>query len=285
MYGMSNDDMEIIGKAVKDMYGTLMGKAIGTITDIDGSIQTVGVDCGSEGLRQIPFEQLVTQGEVVIFIPKWRLESQKLLREKGLTLRRLKALMDIVSENDEMKDDAEIVNDKYKSQLVTFEDAEKEIQRNLQQRLCELDEQIKAVKMLVFDAKVQFKSNEISESVYTSVKTQTTDMIEHITHESAEISNVQRRIADLNADVQKVLDAPPKHLQESAATYLDASDVESKLPEAPTQVPVSEPSEPESTTFSEPPQQVTPTTADSVSGQDQNTDANKPDWLTRMEAQ
>ena len=290
---MSNDDMEIIGKAVKDMYGTSMGKVIGTITDIDGSIQTVGVDCGSQGLQQIPFEQLVSQGEVVIFIPKWRLESQRLLREKGLTLRRLKALMDIVSENDEMKDDAAIINDKYKSQLITFEEAEKEINRKLEVRLGELDEQMKAVKMLVFDAKVQFKSNEISESVFESVKAQTTDLIEHITHENAEISNVQRRIADLNMEVQQALEAPPKHLQDSAVTYLDAqSEVESKLPEAPTQVPIPEPpesepeSEPEITApFPEPPQQVTPTTAESIPETTQEQPSEQPDWLTRMEAQ
>ncbi len=109
---MTNDDIEIIGKNVKDMYGTFMGKVVGTITEIDGSIQSVGIDCGSQGLQQIQFEQLVAQGENVIFIPKWRLDSQRLIREKQLTLRRLKALMDIVSENDDMKADAEIIHRK-----------------------------------------------------------------------------------------------------------------------------------------------------------------------------
>jgi len=50
---MTNNDTEIIGKNVKDMYGTFMGKVIGTITEIDGSIQSVGIDCGSQGLQQI----------------------------------------------------------------------------------------------------------------------------------------------------------------------------------------------------------------------------------------
>ena len=59
---MSKDEIEFIGKQVKDMYGTFIGKVVGTITDIDGSVQTVGVDCGSEGLKQLPFEQLVVQG-------------------------------------------------------------------------------------------------------------------------------------------------------------------------------------------------------------------------------
>ena len=158
---MTQDDIEIFGKNVKDMYGTFMGKVIGTITDIDGSIQSVGIDCGSQGLQQIQYEQLVVQNDVVIFIPKWRLDSQRLIREKQLTLRRLKALIDIVSENDDMKSDAEIIHEKYKSKLVSLNETENQIKAKLEARLTQLDEQMKSAKMLLFDAKVQFKSNEI----------------------------------------------------------------------------------------------------------------------------
>ena len=278
----------MIGKQVKDMYGTSIGKVVGTITDIDGTIQTVGIDCGSQGLQQIPFDQLVVQGDVVIFIPKWRLESQRLLREKSLTLRRLKALIDIVSENDEMRDDAEIIHEKYKSKLISLDETESQIKAKLESRLSELDEQMRGVKMLIFDAKMQFKSNEISESMFESVKQQTTDLIEHITHENAEISNVQRRIADLNAEVQQAIQPPEKQLQESAASYLETtpSDVETKLPEAPTQAPIPEvpvsmpepePEPEQEQSIPEPPQEVTPVTSESKPEQS--------DWLARMEAQ
>ena len=47
---MSDNDAVIIGKAVKDMYGAPMGKILGTSTDVDGSIQTVGINCGSEAV-------------------------------------------------------------------------------------------------------------------------------------------------------------------------------------------------------------------------------------------
>ena len=53
---MAKNEPSIVGRQVKDMYGTLVGKVLGTLTDIDGSIQTVGVDCGSEGLKQIQYE-------------------------------------------------------------------------------------------------------------------------------------------------------------------------------------------------------------------------------------
>ena len=292
---MTHDDIEIIGKNVKDMYGTFMGKVVGTITDIDGSIQSVGIDCGSQGLQQIQYEQLVVQNDVVIFIPKWRLDSQRLIREKQLTLRRLKALIDIVSENDDMKADAEIIHEKYKSKLVKLDETESEIKAILEARLTELDEQMKSAKMLSFDAKVQFKSNEISDTTFETVKSCTNEVIEHVTHETAEIANVKSRIADLELEVQEIATPPQQNIQESAVSYLETSEsqqtVQAILPEAPTEpiATTSEPIEaevqsiPESPTesevsinFPEPPQQVTPETSK---------ENNDDDWLARMEAQ
>jgi hypothetical protein len=295
---MTHDETEIIGKNVKDMYGTFMGKVAGTLTDIDGSIQSVGIDCGSQGLQQIPYEQLVVQGDAVIFVPKWRLDSQRLIREKQLTLRRLKALIDIVSENDDMKADAEMIHEKYKSKLVLLDETESEIKAKLEARLTELDEQMKSAKMLSFDAKVQFKSNEIPDATFDTVKSCTTEIIEHVTHEISEISNVKSRIADLELEVQEITAPPQPHIQESAVSYLETTEpqiVQSILPEAPTEPivthsepapepieaeiePISEsPVDPEVTfAFPEPPQQVTAETPK---------DDNDNDWLARMEAQ
>ena len=274
------------------MYGTFMGKVIGTITDVDGSIQSVGIDCGSQGLQQIQYEQLVPQNDVVIFIPKWRLDSQRLIREKQLTLRRLKALIDIVSENDDMKADAEIIHEKYKSKLVSLDQKEAEIKTSLEERLTELNSQMKSAKMILFDAKVQFKSNEISEITSDIVKSCTNEVIEHVTHETAEISNVKSRIADLELEVQEI-NAPPQNIQDSAVSYLETSEsqqvVQTILPEAPTTsmtMPsehieaqsdhISEPQPEVSINFPDPPQQVT---------QETKNNDDEDDWLARMEAQ
>ncbi len=292
---MTNDDIEIIGKNVKDMYGTFMGKVIGTITDIDGSIQSIGIDCGSQGLQQIQYEQLVVQNDVVIFIPKWRLDSQRLIREKQLTLRRLKALIDIVSENDDMKADAEIIHEKYKSKLATLDETEKEIKAKLDERLTELEEQMKSAKMLLFDANVQSKSNEISNTTFDTVKSCTNEVIERITHEKAEIANVKSRIADLELEVQEISAPPQPNIQESAVSYLETPEsqqvVQTILPEAPIEsttppsesIKVETPPTPESPTqsevslpFPEPPEQVTPETPK----EDKDND-----WLARMEVQ
>ena len=291
---MSNDEIQIIGKKVKDMYGTLVGKVVGTISDIDGSIQTVGIDCGAEGLKQIAFEQLVVQSDVVIFIPKWRLDSQRLLREKGLTLRRLKALIDLVSENDDMKESAEMLHEKYKSKLTTLDESENEIKAQLDARTAELDEQMKSVKMLIFDGKMQFKSNEISESTFESVKTQTTDLIEHITHEQAEISNVQRRLEDLSMEVQTT-EAPRQQLQEQAISYFGTQselEVQTKLPEVPEESANTSTEQPETQIEQSAPPATEPMVTPPPVSASQDAMSSNPekksddsDWLSRMEAQ
>jgi DNA-binding transcriptional MerR regulator len=276
---MSKEEIEFIGKQVKDMYGTFIGKVVGTITDIDGSVQTVGVDCGSEGLRQLPFEQLVVQGAYVIYIPRWRLEAQRLLREKGLTLRRIKALIDIVSENDDMKEDAELIHEKYKMKLLTLEETEKQIKQTLDQRIAELDSQFKSIRMVVFDAKLQYKSNEISDTKFESVKAQTVELIEHIEHEKAEIISIQHRITDLSVESVERTEGPKQELHSAALSYLGKVEGTPVPQHAPaTAAPVSSPAD-GNTTPQSPQQKPVAIGADGAE------DSQDSDWLRRMSSQ
>ena len=195
-----------------------------------------------------------------------------------------------------MKADAEIIHEKYKSKLTSLDETESEIKAILEARLTELDVQMKSAKMLSFDAKVQYKSNEISDATFETVKSCTTEVIEHVTHETAEIANVKSRIADLELEVQEITAPPTPNIQESARSYLEQTEQEQQvvqtiLPEVPVESTIipSEPIEASSTpipapptesevtfAFPEPPQQVTA---------DTSKDDNDNDWLARMEAQ
>ena len=289
---MTKNEAVIIGRQVKDMYGTLVGKVLGTLTDIDGSVQTVGVDCGSEGLKQIQYEQLVLQEDVVIYIPKWRLQAQKFLREKGLTKRRIDALEDIVSENGEMKDDAEIIHNKYKSKLASLDQIESKIKSEFLVRLGEIEDQEKMVKEILFDAKVQIKSEEITEPTFTTIQMHAKNILERFSHEKTEIENVQKRIDDLTLEHSESIENPKQYIQQSAMTYLDSStgiqsqtfdQPMSTLPEPESTLP-----EPEST-LPEPPVECAnshtsvPTTNSNDS--DVSSQSDESDWLSRMESE
>ena len=237
---MSDNNAVIIGKPVKDMYGAPMGKILGTTTDIDGSTQTVGINCGSGCLKQVPYSQLVIQSEVVIFIPKWRMDSQRLLREKELTVRRLSALMEIVSDNDKMKSDAELIHEKYKSKLQSLKQTESEIKSELEERVVEIDAEIKSVKVMLFDAKVQSKSNEISQETFDLVKKETDEMLQHMKHEKSEIAKVKSRLSNLSLEDMIPTEPESHHIQDSAVSYLSENKTmeshQTRLPEPPSEV-------------------------------------------------
>lgn len=214
---MSEVKLEFIGKQVKDMYGTYMGKVIGMVTDIDGSIESVSVDCGYAGLKQLVYEQLLVQGDYVIFIPKWRLDVQKLLRQKNLALQRIKALQEMVTANDLMREDVELVYIKYQKRLQDLEDKGKIVLEQLQERLNQIDTESQNIKSVLFDAKLQYRSNEITEEIYQQISLSTNDLIEHINLEKGEINNVISRLnqqtferIDLNSVQNSSISDQPK---------------------------------------------------------------------------
>jgi len=269
---MTKDEVSIIGKLVKDMYGTTIGNVLGTLTHIDGQIQAVGVDCGSEGLKQIPYEHLVSQGNVVIFIPGWRIDAQKILREKRLTLSRLKALMGIISENDAAESDADIIHDTYKTKLMELDEAESKVRDELLMRLEELDSQEKIIKVMLFDAKVQFKSDEISDSVFETIQKHCNNLLERLSHERVEVINVQRRIEELSMKSIELTQQKKEMIQESAVSYLDSSGntltgQECVLPKPPVE-------------NSESTLQIHAEQSDS---QEEPSESNESGWMSRME--
>ena len=281
---MSDSGAVIIGKPVKDMYGAPMGKILGTTTDIDGSTQTVGINCGSGCLKQVPYSQLVLQPnpnnpEVVIFIPKWRLDSQRLLREKELTVRRLTALMEIVSDNDKMKSDAELIHEKYKSKLNSLKETESEIISELEERIVEIDAEIKSVKVMLFDAKVQSKSNEISQETFDLVKKETDEILQHMKHEKDEIDKVKSRLSNLS--LEDVIPTEPEshQIQDSAVSYLSGSNqqisAQTHLPEPPSETKAEN-------NVPRPPMVIPP---ESQKNESKSSSEPEPEWLKRMRSE
>jgi CdvA-like coiled-coil domain len=206
---MSEFKLEFIGKQVKDLYGTPIGKVMGMVTDIDGSIESISVDCGTSGLKQLAYEQLLVQGDYVIYIPKWRLDAQKLLRQKSLTLQRIKALQDIATENDSMKNDVELVYVKYDKKLQDLEENANHLNENLESRLKELEEESHSIKTILFDAKLQFRSNEMTEEIYQQINIYTNELLEHINLEKAEINNVKIKLSQQTIENNNVLTTTP----------------------------------------------------------------------------
>jgi CdvA-like coiled-coil domain len=93
-----------------------------------------------------------------------------------------------------MKDDAELIYIKYEKRLNDLEKDEKYVHEKLHERLNELDKERKDVKAVLFDAKLQHRSNEITEDMYQQISIHTNELMEHINLEKSEINNVKTRL-------------------------------------------------------------------------------------------
>ena len=94
-----------------------------------------------------------------------------------------------------MKGDAELVHIKYEKRLHAIEEDEKSINEKLQARLNELEAESKSIKAVLFDAKLQYRSNEITEEIYQQISIYTNELLEHINLERAEINNVKAKLS------------------------------------------------------------------------------------------
>jgi len=115
-------------------------------------------------------------------------------------LKRIKALQEIVADNDNMKDDAELVYLKYEKRLDDLGENTKEIIERLHQRISEIDMESKRIKAVLFDAKLQYKSNEITEDIYQQITTHTNELIDHVNLEKTEINNIINKLSQQTVD-------------------------------------------------------------------------------------
>ena len=65
---------------------------------------------------------------------------------------------------------------KYDKKLNELDETGKQVNDKLNARLAELELEVKNVKALLFDAKLQFRSNEMKEETYQQIKVQTDEL-------------------------------------------------------------------------------------------------------------
>ena len=85
---------------------------------------------------------------------------------------------------------------------------------------------------------MQFKSEEVTDSTFESIQKHCNNLLERLSHERVEVTNVQRRIDELSLECTELTQPKKEMIQESAASYLDSSghtftEHENILPEPP----------------------------------------------------
>jgi hypothetical protein len=100
-----------------------------------------------------------------------------------------------------MKDDAEVLHLIYEKRLVDLESNEQDVVNTLNSRLRELDVQSTTIKTIIFDAKLQYRSNDIVEETYVQINTNSTELLDRIQLEKDEINSFLSRITQPYSEI------------------------------------------------------------------------------------
>jgi ribosomal protein L29 len=129
-----------------------------------------------------------------------------------------------------MREDAELVSIKYEKKLNDLEESEKQISESLDARVKELESEARNIKAVLFDAKLQFRSNELKEETYQQIKAQTEELIEHINNEKTEIANVRTKLASQTIENIAAATATPMTVAPAEQTSIENNQAEQVAP-------------------------------------------------------
>jgi hypothetical protein len=91
------DSPEWVGKEVKDVYGRRLGRAVGMIFDIGGKVTSLSIEDAGVVTKINP-DRITSDGEELVVIPEWMLESRNVGLDRGGLMKRFSALSLMVSE-------------------------------------------------------------------------------------------------------------------------------------------------------------------------------------------
>ncbi len=126
--------------------------------------------------------------------------------------------------------------------------------------------------MYIFKRLRQFKSEEISDSTFETIQKHCNNLLERLSHERIEVTNVQRRIEEMSLESMELTQHKEEMVQESAVTYLDSSGNTLTGQEYVLPKPPIENSESSSQIYTE-----------QSAGQEESSKSNESDWMSRME--
>ncbi len=153
-----------VNKVVKDIYGREVGRAVGVLLDLSGSVQSVGVNEGAGRLVLYPKERISTRDGDYMIVPEWKVDVQALIRERDAIRRREYALELMATSGTS----APKALDELKRSFRDARSAHDKLKERLAARISELEDNDESIQNFAAMARLQHATNEIDEKSFKS---------------------------------------------------------------------------------------------------------------------
>jgi hypothetical protein len=172
----SSEAVELIGRAIEDLYGRNVGVVMGFSLKINGDVDSVGVDQGSGSFVEIRSSRLVYHDQILIVIPTWKADVMRISGEVGVLRRRISALRELAKDSTEDGPAAaaqlEQLRGQYEARLAKIQESSDKLLQEMKSRIGELDQQDQTIARFLVNVNVQFRSGEINETSFGLVTEQ-----------------------------------------------------------------------------------------------------------------
>jgi len=196
-----------MGKRVRDVYGRYVGFVVGLTKDPFGDLRSIGVDSGERGLLEFPGQCVNAEGDSLVFLPGWKVDSDRFKRETVLVNNRLQAVEDLIKEGEITQDEYHEFQKVYQGYRAKLDEVKKVLDEKIKRRLQDLDRESKDIKKLTTNVKVQFKSGEIDAESFRASLQYASVMKERVEKEKADISAT---VSILNSNAHLIQAEPAK---------------------------------------------------------------------------
>ena len=155
-----------VGQSVKDPYGRYVGVIAGFFSEIDGTVNYVSLEYANGEFAKLSVSRFEFKPDSVILVPEWKAEADEVKMKLETVRKRVKALDDLFAKGEIARHAYEEFKRKLETDLGKLRIEAKEVRKNLQHRLKELEKQKESLETALAAMKMMFFSGELSEPVY-----------------------------------------------------------------------------------------------------------------------
>ncbi|MCX8191665.1 MAG: CdvA-like protein [Nitrososphaerales archaeon] len=202
---------KLIGKRVRDVYGRYIGYVAGLMVDGSSGSISIGVDCGDKGFCEFPSEHIRFEGDNVILSPSWRIDVERLTKERMILQRRIQAIEELFNEGELSIEEKDQLLKNYRERIVELQKKIEQLKAFAEKRVSELDAQKKRLRDFLVNLKVQYKSGEISVEAFKGSSQFISLLLNRIEQERQDILNIGSSLESFTSEqsVYEVSDMKP----------------------------------------------------------------------------
>ncbi|MCS7116334.1 MAG: CdvA-like protein, partial [Nitrososphaerales archaeon] len=163
---------------------------VGMYIDALGQLKAIGIDEGKGSFNEYSSDRILIDNDSLVIIPNWRIDVNRLKKEKHQTELRTKALEELYNSGEIPRYVYEDLHKQFDGELKQLQSSYESLMDSLRKRIVELDRQRESLEKFLGRIKVQNRTGEIDERTYKIMSDYILSLLEKNYLERRDIENI-----------------------------------------------------------------------------------------------